>query len=1068
MNKPVLLKIAMAICLFWIPLSAFAAGYAEVTKIFLNLRGVTIEEVFKAIEDQTEFSFFYDVNEINTDKKVNIKVENENINTVLDKILDRKSISYKVTDRHIVLYKDRSDSKKEDNVVVQQGFVVSGVVTDEDDQELPGVTVLNVTTQKGATTDIDGRYSIEASQGDQIMFTYIGFASQTLSAQQTLNVKLLSQLIGLEEVVVIGYGTLDRKQVTSSITSIAARDIPQGIGGATVMSSLTGKVNSLIVQEDASPNASTTLQLRGMASYNASRSPLVVIDGMPGGDIRSVVQEDIQSIDILKDASAGAIYGTRATGGVILITTKQAQEGKMKMTYTSEVIFKQPFGFLGIMNASDYLKYKPGATDYGYDINHMKEAMSKNPTSNRQVLSMQGGSRDARIYASVVYEDNRGIRMYDTRQDLGGRMNANFKFWDGWLDLNPRIDYRQTMRNLSVPGLGIATNPTRNPYDPNQWSKQSGLDDPNTIIDAGLITNTSLQKWFRPEVEIKLNILPITGLSYTQSMGYQNNQRETLLYEPTTATLTEGQNRTGEGTAEISFNSSEILNMDGYLSFIRSFGEHYFNASLGYSYYEANGHSYRVRNYGFVVDGVKMWNIGSGTYHNNPNVSYRSEIASSKSITERLMAYFGRLHYSFKGKYIASITVRREGSSKFSENNRWGNFWQASAAWRISQENFMSSVPIIDDLKLRMAYGVTGNEGFSANYAATVYSSSGYWPLPIGGWARSYGASSVINPRLGWEEKHEWNIGVDFEILNSRLWGKLDLFRREVRGLIYEVPVPQPPNIANRMYENIGTLENSGWEIELGAAIVKNKTWQYNSKINVFQNNTKMGSMYGEGTYFTGGYVGRAGDTHRIEEGATVGAFYLYKFAGFDSEGRFQAYDKDDKVIVPETDGKRLEDKKYMGNYLPRAVVGWTHDINYKNWSLAMTLTSWIKFDVYNATEHTLGTVGGLPGAYGNQLLIAFTDNAPIKGQTLECDYFLKDGTFLKLQNFTLSYRLRTKELTKIMESARIYLTGNNVLKLTKYSGLNPEVNITGWERGIDSDQAPQTRSFTLGVQLNF
>ncbi len=969
----------------------------------------------------------------------------------------------------------------------QQGILVKGVVTDEKGEPLIGVTVVTF-SQKGTVTDADGRFSVNADLREKITFSYVGYEPLTLEANSTMNVQLKTTSIGLDEVVVIGYGTLDKKQVTNSITSISAGELTQGVGGSTIMNAMKGKVSSLVIQETPSPNTSTSLQLRGMASVNTSRAPLVVIDGMPGGDIRSVVQEDIQSIDILKDAAAGAIYGTRATGGVILITTKQAKEGKMKLSYTGEVTFKQDFGKPRLMNAREYLENKPGAVDYGYDIDWWDEGMNDNPTSNRHVITLQGGSRDARIYATAMYEDNRGVLMGDNRKDLGGRLNGNFKLLDGWLDVNMHVDYRQAKRNQANPdqvdpdncttsypptqpaiGTFLSVNPTRSPYDPSLWDSQNGLDDPNTIIDAGLVTNQGLEKWFRPDVELVLNVLPVEGLTYHQTFGYENHQYEWQYYAPSTATVTEYQNRSGKGTAEIQFSKTDLLNSDGYFSFVRSFGDHSINTSVGFSYFEQNGEMFRAKNYGFAVDGVKMWDIGNGTYLNNPSISDpKAEMQSRKQITERLMAYFGRIHYSYKDTYIASATMRREGSSKFAENNRWGNFWQLSGAWRLSNEGFMKNLKFIDDLKLRVAYGVTGNEGFSADYAATMYGADSYWLLPSNNWAYAYGITNNINSDLGWEEKHEWNVGLDYEFLNHRLYGKIDIYRRNVKGLIYNVKVPTPPYTIDNMYKNIGTLENKGWEIEVGAEIYKNKDWSYNTKINLSHNSTKVGSMWGESNYLLGGYVGRAGDIHRLEENAQVGAFYLYKFAGFDDAGRFQAYNANGEVFVPEVDGKRLEDKQYMGNYMPKVVLGWTHDLQYKNWSFGMTLTSWINFDIYNEIEHTMGTVGGLPGAFRNQLLVAYTKNAHIKGQTLESDYFLEDGTFLKIQNITIGYLLKTKKYLKLLDSAKIYLTGNNLWTLTKYSGLNPEVDITGWEGGIERVVYPQTRTFTLGVQLNF
>ena len=957
-----------------------------------------------------------------------------------------------------------------------QGVKVTGKVTDDSGTPLSGASVVAKGTTNGVVTDANGNYSIAVPSGaDVLTFSFVSYADKEIAigGKTVVDAVLSEDVQNISEVVVVGYGTLERKQLTNSITSISARDLPAGVAGATITNAMKGKVSNLVIQETPSPNSSTTLQLRGMASVNTSRAPLIVIDGMPGGDIRSVVQEDIQSIDILKDASAGAIYGTRATGGVILITTKQAREGKMRLSYTGEAILKQNFGKPRVLTAAEYRQYKPTANDYGGDADWWDEGMADNPTSQRHVLTIQGGSQAAKIYLSAFYDDNRGVLTGDNRKDLGGRINGSFKLLDGWLDVNAHMDYRRANRNQSKPGIDalLNNNPTRSPHDASKWDPLAGgLGDQNVIVDAGLNTDEGIDTWFRPDAELKLNILPIKGLAYHQTIGYEHRQWEWHNYQPSNSTMTEYNNLSGKGTAELKFDKTELLNSDGYFSYVRNFADkHFVNAAAGFSYFEQNGEMFRLKNYGFAVDGVKMWDIGKGTGLNNASAQQKAEMESSKQISQKLFAFFGRVNYSFLDRYLASATLRREGSSKFAANRRWGNFWQLSAAWRLSKEDFMKNVGWMDDLKIRVAYGVTGNEGFDADYAATMYGSDTYWMQPDGSWAYSYGVTKNINPDLGWEEKHEWNIGLDYELFDRRIFGKIDFYSRNVEGLIYEVNVPQPPYTQSKMYKNIGTLKNTGWEFEIGADIVRTKNWNYSSRLNLSHNSTTIGSLWGDRTYYEGSNVGRAGNIHRIQENATVGSFFLYKYVGVDEEGRFQALDKDDKVIVPETDGRKTEDKRFIGNYMPAVTAGWSHNLTYKNWSFGMTLTSWIDFDVYNAFEHTQGTAQGMPSASRNQLLDAFTRNAAIKGQTLDCDYFLYDGSFLKIQNLTLAYTFDMKKYVKVMDSARLYFTANNLYTFTGYPGLNPEVDITGWEGGIEwSGIYPQTRTFTFGIQLNF
>jgi hypothetical protein len=544
----------------------------------------------------------------------------------------------------------------------------------------------------------------------------------------------------------------------------------------------------------------------------------------------------------------------------------------------------------------------------------------------------------------------------------------------------------------------------------------------------------------------------------------------------------EWTNRSGLGTADIENDKTEQVNSEGYFSLVRSSGEkHKINAAAGYSYFERNREKYRMKNYGFDFDPVGVWNIGSGSYLNNPNISDpKPEMYSQKAITERLFAVFGRVNYSFMDKYIATATIRREGSSKFAEDNRWGTFYGLSAAWRLSEESFLKDIEPINDLKLRFAYGVTGNEGtindpdteFPIAYGAVSYKpSSGKTMLPDGSWVSSYGTAYDINPNLGWEEKHEWNIGLDYELLNRRIFGKIDFFRRNVEGLIFQTNNSKGQH--GKWYENIGTLENIGWEFEIGGVVVDNKDWKYTTKMNISHNSTKVGVMDGTSTKIHKSSIGRAGNIHRLEEGAQVGSFILYNYAGIDYKGNFTAYmppDENGNVTVKALDGDTDDnEKQYMGNYIPAAVIGWSHDLEYKNWYFQMQINSAIDFDVYNAFEHVNGLVAGTAGGSGNLLLDAYTKNARITGRGQATNYFLENGTYLKIQNISLGYRLNLKKYIRLFDSAKIYLSINNALRITKYSGPNPEIDFTGWEGGIDDGVVyPQTRTFALGIQLSF
>jgi TonB-linked SusC/RagA family outer membrane protein len=582
----------------------------------------------------------------------------------------------------------------------------------------------------------------------------------------------------------------------------------------------------------------------------------------------------------------------------------------------------------------------------------------------------------------------------------------------------------------------------------------------NEIGEAALKTDEGLDKWFRPDVSLKLNVLPVKGLSYKQTAAYENRQWEHHFYR---SMFSREEIRAGrKGWAELEFSKTELLNTDGYLSYINEFGDHYVNSVAGYSYFEQNGENFKAANGDFTNDKVMFWNLGEGSRLAEGLAS----MSSGKDITQRLLAFFARANYSYQDKYMTTLSLRREGSSKFAVKNRWGTFWSASAGWRVSNEEFLEEKDWINDLKLRVAYGVTGNEGFSADYAAVMYGSDARWLLPDGSWAYSYGVTKNVNNMLGWEEKHEWNAGIDFSLLNNRIYGKFDLYNRAIQGLIYSVQVPQPPNTESTMYRNIGTMANTGWELELGGDIVKTKDWIYSSSINLSHNNTTVGSLWGDQTYINGGYINNWVEyVHRLEENVTVGSYFIYRYAGISDDGKILIYDKDNNVI-PTDDGK-VDDRIYQKNYMPTVTAGWSHNVSYKNWNASLTLTSWIDYDLFNAIELEYGLRNVVQG---NMLYDAIDKNKAITGRPSPCDYFIYDATFLKIQNLLVGYTLPMKKYTNLVDNVKIYFTGNNLLTLTKYPGLNPETDVTGWDAGVEkkANVYPQTRTYTLGLQINF
>ena len=954
---------------------------------------------------------------------------------------------------------------------------VKGIITDSSGEPLVGATIAVPGTTTGTTADIDGKFTLKVEDDQTIQVTSVGFQTVKLKIgkNREFNIVMKDDMQTLKDVVVVGYGTMEKKRVTSSITSIKGDNLVTGLGGSTIATALQGKVTGLTISGSSSPNSSNGYQLRGVASVNAGRGPLVVIDGVPGGDLRMINQEDVASIDVLKDASAGAIYGTRAAGGVILVTTKHAQEGKVKATYTTELSTETIRKSLDILSSRDYLEYGLGQ-DYGYDTDWYKQLVNENQLSQRHVLSVSGGSKALQVYTSLVYQDLKGIVIGDGRKDYSGRMNAKYKMFDGKVELTVNAQYREANRDTrmgsSSAQQAITLNPTipvMNPNDPRQYNVNTigvGGTTWNPVADIKLKDYKGIDKWLQADATLKINLME--GLSVQSTFGVDNRQwQEYSYYHQNHLSMITANKR---GRAYHDFSKTENRNVEAYASYMHDFNNlHRVDAVMGWSFYQTGGESFNMTNGNFTVDGIGGWDMSAGTDLSDGLASMNSY----KKPRERLMSFFARGNYSYDDKYMATLSFRREGSSRFGANHRWGNFWAISGGWRISKEKFMKDITWINDLKLRAGYGVTGNNDFGSGYTVRTYKSNDMWPT-YGIWQPGYGSTRNINPDLKWEEKKEFDVGIDFSILHNRISGKFDYYVRKVDDMLFEVPAPQPPMVFGTIMKNAGTLTNRGWEFELTGQIIKSKDLNYSSTLRLSHNTSKIDNLGDTNSYLYGGAFPQSmGYATKLVNGSKVGQFWLFKYAGLDSNGKWLIYDKDNNVVpVSSGTASNLTDanKHYVGNAIPKLILSMDHSLSYRNFDLGLSLRSWIGYDVFSQ----LNLYHGLKSSSQDNLLkIAFTDNKNINDTRILTDYFLNNATFLKIDALTLGYTLDTSKWQKYLSTARVYLTVRDLARFTKYPGYNPEVNINGLEPGFEyirstSSMYPQTIHWTLGVQLSF
>ena len=1045
-------------------------GSTKETGLSIDIREMPLPEVLTQLQQLSGCSFLYDSDIVEKLPKITLKMENAALTDILDRIVAITKLDYTRVDNTFTF---GSGEARTETAVTGPGAShgrLSGKVVDGNGEPLAGATVLLVGSGNAySLTDLDGCWSINASAPARISVSYLGFVTKEvrIDSDSPVTVQLQEDMNMLDEIVVVGYGTMEKKAVTSSITSISAKDILAGQGGSTIATALKGQISGMTITETSSPNTSSSMQLRGVASINAAASPLVVVDGVPGADIRSINFEDVLSIDVLKDASAGAIYGTRAAAGVILITTKKPNEGPMRLSYTAELSTEQVSNRPQLLTRDEFLRFGLGS-DLGSDNDWYGALLNEGAFSHRHVVNLSGGGHTARVYATFVASDQKGIALGDNRKDYSGRINGSFNLLDDLLEINIHTEYREAHRDQRASNSNFAAamkmNPTEPIYDednPSGYNVIIGGDYYfNPVADVMLKQRDKIDKWMLADANVKLN-LPL-GFSAQATVSWQDRQMQATYYTSSQHRSSIENGRNGEGYHE--FNKTINVSIEPTINFDRVFAnDHTVNAVLGYSFYEENSESFNMTNYNFPVDGTGAWDMSAGDWLKDG----RASMDSYKYPRTRLIAFFGRVNYSYKSRYMVTASLRHEGSSKFGKDHRWGDFWAVSGGWRISSEPWMDGIGWIDDLKIRAGYGVTGNCGFGAGQTAFRYASGSYWPMN-GDWIMSYGPANNVNSDLHWEEKSELNIGLDYAFLGNRLYGKFDWYHRWVDGMIYDITVTTPPAMYDSTVMNYGNLENWGWEFEVGGIPVRTKNFEWTSAMRFSQNKSKITSLWGNHSYqdrVNFPAPGAPGTGGRLEEGTVIGSYYLWKYAGITEDGKWLIYDKNNDIIL--ADNKTYDDKRYIGNAIPQLIFSWDNIFRYRNLSLGINLRAWLDYDVFNTIDMYYGLANV---SNQNVLRSAFLKNEGIKQEKLLCDYWLEDGSFLKIDAISLGYTINMKKWQKYIDAIDLYLTVRNVACLTGYSGLNPEVNINGLDPGYEwyNDLYPETRRYTFGVKLTF
>ena len=963
--------------------------------------------------------------------------------------------------------------------MAQQGITLRGKVLDESGIPLTGVSVVIKNTQAATSTNESGDFIIQYSSPAILQATTLGFITQefSLTDQTTLTIRLMPSEEALDEVVVVGYGTQRRGLVTSSIASVKSEDFVQGtVRDAAQL--VQGKVAGLrITTPNGDPNANTQINLRGLNSINGSQNPLVLIDGVPG-NIATVAPEDIESIDVLKDGSAAAIYGTRATAGVVLITTRKNRSAEPRTTieYNSYANVQTLFGKPDMMDANDYRRLIAEGydyTDYGGSTNWLDEVL-QNPVSHNHNLTFFGGSSRTNFTGSLNYRNWEGIFLESGQERLTMRADLNHDMFDGKLSTNIQlINLTSTSNQGGAGGYAWRQAMIRNPTDnirneDGTWKEGDAYMYDNPL---GIIHETVNDQLFREtRFSGTLDYRPISELSLKMLASRVQNNNLTGSHTTFDHVNTTKNNLNGTANRSTYSNIENLLELTA--NYTKNIGDHHIALLGGYSWQDNTYETFNVYNFDFPTDEYSYNRLQAGT-------ALQRGLATMNSDKNKwqLAGFFGRLNYAWKDRYILTASVRREGSSRFGENYQWGTFPAVSVAWNLANEEFMQPASFVSEFKLRGGFGVTGTIASSPYMSQTSYNfTTGQGAFINGEWVPGFVPARNFNPDLRWEKKEEWNVGLEFGFFNNRLTGALDYYTRNVKDLLYNFAVPTPPYLFGSMMLNAGEMQNSGFEALVNVKVVETAKVQWNTNLTFSTNKNTLVNLSNDQfnvttEFFDSGHTGEPiqVSTHRVRVGGPIGQFFVLKSVGVDEDGRWLVEGREGDVI-PIADATP-EDRQFYGNGIPKFLAGWNNSIKLGHFDAAINFRGAFGHQLLNMQR--LYYENPVNKAY-NVLKTAYD---PVYGQQLNNDlvyvsHYIEDADYLKIDNVTLGYTFKPNVI-KGISNLRVYVSGLNLVTFTGYKGIDPEgVSYTGdftFAPGMDHrDKYPTTRTYTVGLNVSF
>lgn len=1075
-------------------------AHSQNAKVSIRMNNVKLDKILNEIENQTDYLFIYN-NQVDINKITSVKVKNEAVAQVLDRILSGTGINYELEGTHIIL----TTEAIKDLHAQQQAKTVTGTVTDVSGEPIIGANIRIKGTTTGTITDIDGNFSIEAEPQSVIEVSYIGYLTQetVINNQKSIRFLLKEDTKTLDEVVVIGYGVQKKADLTGSVANINTEKLNTQ-SNANIGQALQGKIAGVdIVSQGGAPGSGTRIMVRGIGTLN-NASPLYIVDGMYMNSIDHINPNDIASIDVLKDASSAAIYGSRAANGVIIVTTKEGSntEGKPIIDLSVNLGISTASKFLDMLDAKGWAEVttiarqaigKP-ALDMATDLankpdNDWQDIMFRPALMQNYNLSVKGGGKYSTYYTGLGYFNQDGIVKGTNYQRYNIQSKNDYKRGIFSAGTNLIISFshdkplHQELRGGMI-GTILQSVPTLEKYDDTREGGYGGtygdvvnIPHPLAIIDDNIMdrynenvkifANLYAQIEFFKGLKYKLNLTP--DFSFERYKNYLNKYDFGLATNSITQ-LTERQRR-----------RRNIL-VENLLTFDRTFGEHKISALAGYTYQDSRFRHIQAYGEG-LPQGLEEIDAAT-TNRSNEGNSWRSVLTS----------ILGRVFYSYQNKYLFTATIRRDGSSKFGKNNRYGYFPSFSLGWNVAEEKFMENVHWLDQLKLRGGYGVLGNQEIdNYQYSSTITTGINY-PDGNGGLLQGAFPKNFANPDIKWEETAMTNVGIDFMAFNNRLSLTADYYVKNTKDILLTVPIPISSGGANDPIRNAGKIRNNGFEFNLGWMDQPNPDISYGINLIGSFNKNKVIAMGSESGSIKGGSTNQNITTSETKAGYPIGGYWLISTAGyFNSQEEVDAYAKDGKKIQPAAEPGDIkfvdanndgvindDDRVFQGSPFPDFTFALNGNMRYKNFDLSIGLQGVLGNKIYNATRQTLEDV-----TKGSNFLASCLDywtpenkNAshprltwddPNRNTRAESDRYLENGSYLRLRSVQLGYTFPQTWFKGAIQHARVYINAENLFTITSYSGYSPDVNADNANyRGFDNFIYPTNRTFMLGLNVTF